>query len=141
MRLLLLKAVLMALSGAANAAHAGEQPQQQEQRKLDGSWLRLTQLDNLATERRTIRVELRGSDQSPYALVLERHQLLATFPQRRGRLADIAGDGLLKVVETEYCGAGPNCTKTIFKVNPLQKKAWRFLHGGFFPSAGSTTLS
>ena len=58
MRLLLLKAVLMALSGAANAAHAGEQPQQQEQRKLDGSWLRLTQLDNLATERRTIRVEL-----------------------------------------------------------------------------------
>ena len=57
---------------------------------------------------------------------------LATFPQGRGRLADIDGDGLLEVVETEYCGAGPNCTKTIFKVNPLQRKAWRFLHGGFF---------
>lgn len=132
MRLLLMPAVLMALTGAATAGHAGGRPLLQEQRNSDGSWLRLTQLENPATKQRTIKVELRDSDASPYAPVLERHQSLATFPQGRGRLADIDGDGLLEVVETEYCGAGPNCTKTIFKVNPLQRKAWRFLHGGFF---------
>ena len=132
MRLLLMPAVLMALTSAATAGHAGGQPLLQEQRNSDGSWLRLTQLENPATERRTIKVELRDSNTSPYAPVLERHQSLATFPQGRGHLADIDGDGLLEVVETEYCGAGPNCTKTIFKVNPLQRKAWRFLHGGFF---------
>ena len=132
MRLLLMPAVLMALTSAATDVLAGGRPLLQEQRNSDGSWLRLTQLENPATQQRTIRVELRASDASPYAPVLERHQSLATFPQGRGRLADIDGDGLLEVVETEYCGAGPNCTKTIFKVNPLQRKAWRFLHGGFF---------
>ncbi|EAU73134.1 hypothetical protein [Synechococcus sp. RS9916] len=132
MRLLLMPAALMALTGAATAGHAGGRPLLQEQRNSDGSWLRLTQLENPATEQRTIRVELRDSDASPYAPVLERHQSLATFPQGRGRLADIDGDGLMEIVETKYCGAGPNCTKTIFKVNPLQRKAWRFLHGGFF---------
>ena len=132
MRLLLMPAVLMALTGAATAVDAGGRPLLQEQRNSDGSWLRLTQREDSATEQRTIKVELRDSDASPYAPVLERHQPLATFPQGRGRLEDIDGDGLLEVVETEYCGAGPNCTKTIFKVNPLQRKAWRFLHGGFF---------
>ena len=132
MRLLLMPAVLMALTGAATAGHAGGRPLLQEQRNSDGSWLRLTQLENPATKQRTIKVELRDSDASPYAPVLERHQSLATFPQGRGHLADIDGDGLLEVVETEYCGAGPNCTKTIFKVNPLQRNAWRFLHSGFF---------
>ena len=132
MRLLMLPAVLMALTGAAAATHAGGQPQLQEQRNSDGSWLRLTQREESATDLRTIRIELRGSDQSPFTPVLERQQSLATFPHGRGHLEDIDGDGLLEVVETESCGAGPNCTKTIFKVNPRQKKAWRFLHGGFF---------
>ena len=141
MRLFLMPAVLMALTGAATAGHAVGRPLLQEQRNSDGSWLRLTQLENPATEQRTIKVELRDSDASPYAPVLERHQSLATFPQGRGHLADIDGDSLLEVVETENCGAGPNCTKTIFKVNPLQRRPGAFCTVDFFPSAESTTLS
>ena len=131
MRLFLLGIVVLQLAGAS-AVEAASQPEVQEQRNSDGSWLRLTQTEQPAQGRRLLQVDLRTSANAPYAPVLQRSQVLAEFPRGRGRLEDIDGDGLWEFVETDFCGAGPNCVQTIFKVNPQRKTAWRFLHGGFF---------
>ena len=51
-------------------------------------------------------------DTSPYALA-GTPSVAGQFPG--GPPGNIDGGGLLEVVETEYCGAGQNCTKTISK--------------------------
>lgn len=117
---------------SAGIAQADDRTKVQEQRNGDGSWLRLTQTEHQASGTRTIRVDLRGSSAEPYGTVLERTQPLSEFPNGWGYLEDKDGDGLQEITEIQYCGAGPNCTKNIFKVNPERRKAWLFLHGGFF---------
>lgn len=124
--------VLAATSPLAAAAQPNGAQRVQEQRNGDGSWLRLTETESEAEGQRSLQVDLRPASDQPYAPVLQRRQALADFPNGRWYLHDFDGDGVSEVVEVEYCGAGPNCVQTLFKVNPARKTAWRFLHGGFF---------
>jgi len=102
------------------------------QGNTDGSQLRITQSQCDGSGSRRIRVELRPQPSAPYTTVLQRTQSVAAMPRGDVSLRDIDGDGLLEVMERETCGAGPNCTYRIFKVNPSQRRADLFFTGGFF---------
>ena len=132
----LLPAVLLSLAGGHAVAATDQKPPDrlqtvQEQRNGDGSWLRLTQTETPAQGIRSLTVDLKQSATAPYLPVLQRNQSLDDAPTGGGRLVDIDGDGLLELVELEFCGAGPNCAQNILKLNPKTGRAYLWFAGGF----------
>ena len=138
--LLLLTALLL----FPGAALASDPTGVEEKRNPDGSRLRLTRQIDPAGGRRVFRIELSPSASAPYTTLLQRNQLLSDYPRGGGHLDDIDGDGQLEFVERLSCGAGPNCQYRIFKLNPVQKKAYQLFEGRFSlfrPIAGQLVTS
>ncbi len=138
--LLLLTALLL----FPGAALASDPTGVEEKRNPDGSRLRLTRQIDPAGGRRVFRIELSPSASAPYTTLLQRNQLLSEYPRGGGHLDDIDGDGQLEFVERLSCGAGPNCQYRIFKLNPVQKRAYQLFEGGFSlfrPIAGQLVTS
>ena len=128
--------LLMSLLLVQGSALASYQPTDQltveQKRNADGSWLRLTQRVDHERDRRLIRVEHSRSATAPFVTLLQRSQSLSDYPQGRGHLEEMDGDGQLDYVERLYCGAGPNCQARIFKLNPAQQTAYQLFEGWFF---------
>ena len=122
-------AVLLLCGGSAIADCKVETDQQQNS---DGSELRITQTQCDQQNQRTFLIELRTDPTSPYTTVLQRNQSLSEFPRGFGHLKDIDADGILEYDEVESCGAGPNCSHSIFRIDPKQARAWLLFQGGFF---------
>ena len=110
---------------------AGSQDGQAIHRNVDGSQLRISQQPCDAAGHRIIRVELRSIPSSAFKTVLQRSQSCSAYPRGSGHLQDVDADGLMEYVELAYCGAGPNCWRQIFKIDPQQGRADLFFEGGF----------
>ena len=79
----------------------------------------------------TIQVESRPNRSATYTSVINRTQILSNAPRGSGSLEDIDGDGMLEFIETEHCGAGPNCFRRVFKIDPHTNRTFLFFEGGF----------
>ena len=110
---------------------AGSQSEQAIHRNVDGSQLRISQDPCDAVGHRIMRVELRLLPSSPFKTVLLRNQSCSAYPRGSGSLQDIDADGFMEYVELANCGAGPNCWRQIFKIDPQLGRADLFFEGGY----------
>ena len=110
---------------------AGSQSEQAIHRNVDGSQLRISQHPCDAVGNRVMRVELRLLPSSPFKTVLQRNQSCSAYPRGSGSLQDIDADGFMEYVELADCGAGPNCWRQIFKIDPQLGRADLFFEGGY----------
>ncbi|MGB1776294.1 MAG: hypothetical protein ACPHGV_08160 [Synechococcus sp.] len=119
---------VLALSTAT--VHAAEAPRVDQHRHSDGSSVQLTTTVDLNRQRRQFRVELRRPGKAS-TTVLNHSQALADAPTGGATLSDVDADGVVEIVERTFCGAGPNCAFTIFKLNLITQKARRWFEGSY----------
>ena len=124
---------LIALSAASahQSADAAETRHVEQQRNSDGSRLQLTTTVDLVRQQRHFSVELQIPGQSTTSTVLHHAQALIDAPNGGATLSDIDADGVFELVVRSFCGAGPNCSYTIFKINPTNTTATRWFEGGY----------
>jgi len=119
---------VLALSTAT--VHAAEAPRVEQHRHSDGSSVQLTTTVDLNRQRRQFRVELRRPGEAS-TTVLNQSQALADAPNGGATLSDVDADGVVEIVERTFCGAGPNCAFTIFKLNLITQTARRWFEGSY----------
>lgn len=113
------------------SVHAIEPPNVLNQYNSDGSIVRLTTTVDANAQQRRFVVDLRSTDHDKAITVLKHVQSLSDAPNGDAALADIDRDGIAELVERRFCGAGPNCSYTIFKIDPETTTATKFFEGGY----------
>lgn len=115
---------------SAATVYAADAPRVEQQRNSDGSSVQLTTTVDLNHQRRQFNVELHRPGEAT-TTVLKHSQALADAPYGGATLSDIDADGVVEIVERTFCGAGPNCAFTIFKLNLTTKTARRWFEGAY----------